>query len=428
MSLSEEALRYHLNKLIDDAINHKLDDETIRSFHSIFDHYVDRTWHMGHDQPELITLQRIIDNKIPKEYKIKININHKFLTKHSKKLEKEFEHVNEKFINFKQWQKRIITGHKAMKKSTHNEIVIDVTRWLGHVRVATDNPSVILRDNPKTFHARAIYQISFHKLYAMWMGADCNGDEPGNSDDKQRFLASLTEYGWEGKRNQPHTQGLCWNYTMIKMSSLNDGDVNAAIYSPQTHKVIFSCSGMCGIHAITIIYSIIFNRQQMVQSQQEVLAIANDYKHAAKDFVKGSMARRKKLDEIRLNLMKILSATAHRLMDTIIPLTKKPIKVKSAATMVTGRRVQMPATAKPGRGQGNNKQSVHQNHFKKNNEDDDDGESDVEMKEDNQVNQHSRRVHFAKGTDFSQRGKSRTRTRRRLNILCAEFEVQLPCY
>ena len=353
----------------------------------------------------MIEFQQILDKKINSNpnYKIKICINAKFLTKHSNKLSKEFKNSKQQFINFKEWKQRIIKAHKAMKKSNNeNEICIDITRWWGHVWNSTANPSVILRDNPHTFHSRAIYQLSLHKLYAIWMGADCNGDAPGNSTDlkRDRFLDSITANGFPGKRNQPHTQGLRWNNTMIKMASINDGDVNAAIYSSKTREVIFSCSCMCGVFSVAMIYSIIFNRTKMLHLQQRVLDIARDYKEAAKKFVSGDKERRKQLDDIRRDFMALLSTTAHHLMDRIVPLTLKPIKISAEMIMVTGRRVQMPARCKPNRGPGKRKQSVHLDPF---------FQLDAEMKQNNINNNYS--VQFAVGTDFDPSGRDKDRTR-----------------
>ena len=135
-------------------------------------------------------------------------------------------------------------------------------------------------------------------------------------------------------RNLPYTQGLRWDYTAIPMTDQNDGDVNAAIYDPDTNEIIFSCASMSAVFGIAMIFSFIYSREKMKLIQDEVLEIIHHYKGPNKKFVVGK--RKQMLDDLRKKFMDLVSIPAHKLMNAILPLMEEPITVTGGTVIPKG--------------------------------------------------------------------------------------------
>ena len=154
--------------LINDAIDHKLDENTTNKFILIWYYHMIITYQDGHDQRESQDFQKELDVHVnERDLGIKININHKFLSKHKKMYAEQWK--DQEFIDWKDWHQLLSRRHKSLKTnnaSKQYDILIELTRWIGHVRnVLTENPATILRHNPKSLHSRIIFQVVFHKLF-----------------------------------------------------------------------------------------------------------------------------------------------------------------------------------------------------------------------------------------------------------------------
>ena len=221
-------------------------------------------------------------------------------------------------------------------------LYITIDRWIGHAMPYYDGPHAVLRDNVETLHSRVILEFKFYYIYTFFIGADCNGDDRGNSNGKRnRFLENFTKP--HPRRDLIYTVNLGQNDTAMKMTSKNNGLINPMLWEKYSNNIYYTCNSISSLFVIAIIYSIIYNRKKLKKFQNQVIQIAKEHLHhkneAQKRFVKYNQ---KDLDAIKHQFLSVIQETAHKLMNHIIDqgYTQGPI-IMTTKSKTNHKRVQM---------------------------------------------------------------------------------------
>ena len=328
--------------LINDAVHQNINSKTLETFETLFEHHMAESWGVGHHQNTILQIQEVLNNFKVKldECGLEINESDHFLCNNNKKTLylNMWKDVN--WMDYNDWHKLNIKMNKRMKEMNKNDefkLVINNILWVSHCRGAHMSPDTILRNNPETLHARMIFQFCYHHLFFCYAGADCNGDTPGNSVNKtNKFLDSMTQKNYRN-RNLLYTQGLKWNHTLLTMTT-NNQDVNAGLRNAETGEISFTCAAMCGLYAAAFIFSVIYNRKTLKEIQKEIVSIIKKHDGLDKELLKGD--RKKKLHKLRRTGNQIIQATAHRMMDHIVPRTQTIINMVTPSMSTFKAKIQ----------------------------------------------------------------------------------------